>query len=435
MFIALLCAGLLRPWIGLVGFYGWVILEPQWNWRWSIPSDFAFQKYLVASTMLGWILNGAQIPRLTESSKLGIACLGGFLLIGFISAAQSIDSRLSEFYMSNMWKIVLMAVLAVVLLDSPQKIWIAILVCSFAQGYSALRINEQYFQDGFSLYAYRPWGTKGDNNLYSNLTIPLIACSVAAYIFTDRRWIRYVAGGVGILQIHQIMLLQSRGAMLAALGMAAIIAWVMPKNTLTIRSTVLAITATLVLAGPSVVEEFSSSFASDDSRDSSADSRFYLWKAGARITADYPLLGVGPYAGQRLVPQYYEGGLDSSIKGLHNLFFDISTGFGLPATILYFAFFAIPWWQAVRLRRRMGGLDNVPPWLGASVLAVIAGIPGYIVGSMFSTGALAESPYVLASIGLATASVVERAFILQTSTAEVTGDHRYQIPEHIPSHA
>ncbi len=395
----------MRPWVGLIGFYGWVILEPQWNWRWSIPADFQFQKYIAAATLAGWVLTGCKVPPLATSSKLAIACLAGFLLLGFVSATQSIDPKLSEFYMSNMWKIVLMAILAVVLIDSPKKVWIAIAVCCFAQGYSALRINEQYFQDGFSLYAYRPWGTKGDNNLYSNLTLPLIACSIAICIFTDKRWVRYLTGSIAILQIHQIMLLQSRGAMLAALGMAAVIAWVMPKNTFTIRSTVIAIIATLALAGPSVVEEFSSSFQAKGERDSSAESRFYLWKAGFQITLDYPLLGVGPYAGQRLVPEYYEGGLSASTKGLHNLFFDISTGFGLPAAFLYFAFLAMPWFQMVSLRRRFGGLQNAPPWLGASMLAVIAGLPGYIAGSMFSTGALSESPYVLASIGLATASI------------------------------
>ncbi|WP_417377418.1 hypothetical protein, partial [Gimesia maris] len=103
----------MRPWVGLIGFYGWVILEPQWNWRWSIPADFQFQKYIAAATLAGWVLAGCKVPPLATSSKLAIACLAGFLLLGFVSATQSIDPKLSEFYMSNMWKIVLMAILAV----------------------------------------------------------------------------------------------------------------------------------------------------------------------------------------------------------------------------------------------------------------------------------------------------------------------------------
>ncbi|QDT60901.1 O-Antigen ligase [Stieleria bergensis] len=408
LFCLLCVAGVVRPWIGLVGFYGWVILEPQWNWRWSISQDFQFQKYIAIATLAGWLLSGAKVPHLSRGALVGIYCLVAFLILGFISQAQSIDPELSSFYMSNMWKIVMMAVLAILLIDRPEKVWIALIVCSVAQGYSAFRINEQYFQDGYCLYAYRPWGTKGDNNLYSNLTVPLIACSIAVAIYSKKNLIRYGCGFIAILQIHQIMLLQSRGAMLASMMMALIIVWAMPKNRFTIRSTIFCIIATIFLAGPSVVKEFSSSFESDGNRDASADSRFYLWKAGAAITQDYPLLGVGPYAGQRLVPSYYEGELDTTRKGLHNLAFEISTGFGIPATVLYFAFFMIPWFSVWSLRSKLGNMNNAQDWSGAACVAVLAGIPGYLVGSMFSSGALSESSYCLAAIGLATVSVAKK---------------------------
>ncbi|QEG42500.1 O-antigen ligase family protein [Roseimaritima ulvae] len=406
-FLAICIAGISRPWIGLIGFYGFVLLEPQWNWRWSIPADFQFQKFIAASVIIGWALQGFRVPFLARSAKQAVICLSAFLAVGFLSTTQSIDPQLSAFYMSNMWKIVLFAVMAVILLDSPDKIWIAIVVSSIAQGYSAIRINEQYFQDGFSLYAYRAWGTKGDNNLYSNLTVPLIACSIAACIYSDRLWLRLTTGAIAILQIHQIMLLDSRGAMLAAVGMGFLILWVMPKNSFTIRSTVFTVIITVLLAGPSVVREFRSSFESGENRDSSAESRFQLWKAGARITKDNALLGVGPYAGQRLVPSYYQGGLNATHKGLHNLLFEISTGFGIPAAILYFLYFLIPWWNLVRLKWAHRSRVPLPKWYGAAQLAVIAGIPGYLAGAMFSSGALSESPYLLASIGLATLSVAQ----------------------------
>ncbi|MDB4540233.1 hypothetical protein N9250_00955 [bacterium] len=155
LWIFLCVAGLARLWIALVGFYGCVLLEPNWNWRWSIPEDLAFQKHLALSTILGSILTGLRGNKLSKAPINAMLCLIGFLIIAYISKTQSITPENSAFWMSNMWKIVLMALLAVRLLDSPKKIWTFLLVLSFTQGHPAYQVNLQYLQTGFSAYAYR----------------------------------------------------------------------------------------------------------------------------------------------------------------------------------------------------------------------------------------------------------------------------------------
>ena len=404
LFAWLIIEGLRRPWVGIIGFYGWIILEPEWNWRWSVPQDFRFQQYLAASVLLGWLLNGCRIQRLSPVARNACIALVLFLCLAFISNQQSIAPELSNFYMGNMWKIVLMAILAVFLLDTPAKIWTALTVIAIAQGYSAFRINEQYFQDGFSLFAYRPWGTKGDNNLYSNLTVPLAACSLAITFNAKDKRLKYVMLFIAIVQIHQIMLLQSRGAMIAGILTATISAWMMPRTKWNLRMVGLLAFFSFALAGPSVVKEFSSAFAKEGDRDSSAESRLILWRAGWEITQDYPLLGVGPYAGQKLVPQYAEG-ISSQNKGLHNLFFEISTGCGVPATICYMYFLLASLIFFYRKPNRGAVVDYR---ISAVRHALIPGLIGYLVASMFSSGALSESSYALSAIGLAASSVVSR---------------------------
>ena len=120
--------------------------------------------------------------------------------------------------------------------------------------------------------------------------------------------LQLVAGLIAGLQVHQIMLMQSRGCMLAVLLIAAAGVLLMPRSPRNYAIICLGFLAASLLAGPSVVDEFSSSFRSGEQLDSSAASRFDLWKAGLRITADYPMLGVGPNAARRLVPlpQYYD---------------------------------------------------------------------------------------------------------------------------------
>lgn len=408
LFAAICVAGLAWPWVGLVGFFGFVILEPNWNWRWSIPLDFPFQKYIAACVLFGFVASGLRMPNLSESAKYAIVAFAAFIGLAFLSTTQTIDHELSAFYMESLWKIVLMAILAVLLLDEPKKLWIFLIVIVLAQGYSAFQINLQYFEDGTSIYARRNWGTKGDNNIYSNLTIPLIACSGSVVVFAKKNWVRALVGVIFLLQLHQLMLLESRGAMLATAVMLVLFCYYMPKTQFAVRSVIFATVIGAALAGPPVVKEFSSVFASEEERDASAESRFALWKAGFEITADHPWLGVGPFAGQNLVP-IYTGDIfeERKRKGLHNLVFEISTGTGVPATCLYFAFFYLAWrqsWKRCKFDSQLQD-DEESRWLDAVSLAATVGIPGYLLGNMFSSGALGESGYALAAIGLAADSI------------------------------
>jgi O-antigen ligase len=205
--------------------------------------------------------------------------------------------------------------------------------------------------------------------------------------------------------MHQIMLLESRGCMLGGLAMVPLWLWFMPKTTLNWSAVATALVLGSVLAGPSVVEEFSSSFKPREEMDYSAASRFDLWKAGVAITLDYPLLGVGPWAGQKLVPQYI--GLDANRKGLHNVIFEVSTGCGVPALGFYLTFFAIVWWVAVHaLRRRQR--NPLPEWAEITYLATASGLVGYFVSSMFTSGAALETSYLLVSVALATSLVLRQ---------------------------
>ncbi len=111
--------------------------------------------------------------------------------------------------------------------------------------------------------------------------------------------------------------------------------------------------------------------------------------AGYRITLDNALIGVGPYAGQAMVPRYAPEFADLPAKGLHNLFFEISTGCGVPATILYFSYFLIPWF--VLSRYYLLNRYDVSPEIGTLCLTLAIAVPGYFVSSMFSSGALLES--------------------------------------------
>ncbi len=388
--------GLRRPWVGLIVYYAFVTLEPDWNWRWSINPDFPYQKYIAASLLLGIFFSGLRKSPVVGLTKYSLYSLAAFVAVAYLSAIQSINPDYSFAYMGVIWKVVLMVVLTVWLVDTPKKLWILMWVVVLCQGYNAFQINLQYFQDGFCRYAVNGWGNKGDNNVYSIFTIPIMGVSAALSVYGRNKWQLLVAGGVFVMQLHVLMLLESRGTMIGGIFLAAIFAICVPKSRRVWSMLAAAALCAVLLAGPSVVDEFSSAFKTEGARDSSADSRFELWKAGAVITQDNALLGVGPNAGRFVVPQYVNAeGRDQ--KALHNLFFEISTGCGIPATLLYLTFFGLVFGPCfVLLWREM---SNLPDWAAASCLAVVCGIPGYWLASMFSSGALLESSYLLVAVG------------------------------------
>ena len=392
-------AGIFVPWIGITAYFGFSFLNPEWNWRWVIPRESGFQYWLFASTLLGFTLQMFQGNRFMSWPYLGTLGLLVYLGLSYISAGSSIDPGLTSFYMGNIWKIVLAVIVAIRLLDTPKKLLAFMWVILLAQGYNSYQINRSYYDFGYCIYVFKTdWSWIGSNQV-ANRTLCVSAIGAALTIFSDTPWKRALAGFLTLLMLHEVMILQSRGVMLGAIVMCCIYYLFLPKTSLNNAIVAIGVLGVFMLAGQSVVEEFLSAFGdSEDGLDVSAASRFDLWKAGYRIMMDHPFLGVGPYAGSRLVPSLL-GDSTGTNKGLHNLWFEIACGSGIVAAISYFTFFLSAMVSSVVVVR-----DKVFRILleeRASAMACISGLSGFLVANMFSAGGLIEGSYVLAAIGSA----------------------------------
>jgi O-antigen ligase len=403
VFFLLSCViALVLPAIGCAAFYFFNLLDPAWNWRWAIPEDPGFQKWIALSLLLGFITQQGWRSSMSRTSVLTLGLLLSFLVLCFLSSLNSAYPSRSMFYLDLLWRIVLIVAISLVLTVTENRAMLLAVGCVLGQGYNSFQINLEYFQFGYCRYAMMTnWGLKGlDNNGYSILTVPILAISIAFALTRWKWWLRGIAAGICLLQIHQIMLMESRGSMLGALLAASLAVWYCPKSPVTNTILILGATLVVLLAGPPVVREFTSSFASEGDMDASAESRFYLWKAGAAIIWEYPWFGVGPGCSSAFVPLFYDFGAlkAQNEKALHNLFFEIMCENGIIAGTIYFSFFLLPWGM-VWFNRRRFFLAN--PKQCALALGVIAGTPGYLLASMFSSGSLIESSYVLPIIGCA----------------------------------
>ena len=390
------------PAMGVTAFYFFNLLDPVWNWRWDMPQDPGFQKWLAIFVLLGFVRHQGWIAPLSKISRFTLGLLLCFVLLAFVSSVFAAYPVKSSVYLDMLWRIALIVAISFFVVFNENRAMFLAVGCMLGQAYNSFQINLEYLQFGYCRYANNTdWGFKGlDNNGYSILTIPVLAISIAIVFSPWKLWIRGAAGAICLMQLHQLMLMESRGSMLGAVLTAVIAIWYCKKTLVT--NTVLLVGSILVvvLAGPPVVREFSSAFASEGQLDVSAESRFHLWKAGAEIIWDYPVLGVGPGCSVSYVPLYYHYDLlkAENEKALHNVFFEIMCENGVIAGIIFLAFFLIPW-SLVWLSRRRFFEGNLRQ--STLALAVIAGIPGYFLASMFSSGTLIESSYVLPIIACA----------------------------------
>lgn len=419
LFVVFVVWGTVRAWIAVLGYMTFAVLVPQWNWRWDIP-DWNFQKFLAASALVGFMLSGMRYQKLPRWGRWSLICLVLTLALNSLSSLQSVSPEKSALFMDVFWKIVLMTVLGVGVLATLKDIRICCILLVVAQGWNAFNINQLYLKNGWIDLNSFTWNFL-DNNTYSISSLPILALAIGLLFADESRWVRRVAGLVIIMQMHQLMILESRGTMIGAVILAGAAVCVMPKTRHNRVLVALGGLTMIVFAGPPVITEFSTIFATQETRDSSADSRFHLWEAGYHISRDYPLLGVGPWAGETMVPKYYGGeALDRETKALHNLFFEMSTGAGVLALSLYISYFLIvlrAHWRIWRSRQ------PISSELTAVNIAVLAGIPGFLVASMFSSGILIESPYILITLGIA---AVAAQSALDEFTVQELGDASLQ---------
>jgi O-antigen ligase len=398
-----------KPIVGTVGFYFFALLDPSWNWRWVLSKDLGIQKWLFIATLIGVLL---QWGTLGKTSKLGHRCilaLIAFSCIVFTSGQLTSFPEASLWYIGILSRVFAMLGLAILTVTNPRYAFWLGLACVLGQAYNAAEINREYFQLGYCRYATTTnWGFKGlDNNTYSILTIPVLAIAVSIAMCPGNLRLRAVAGLIAVLEMHQLMLMQSRGSMIGAVLLGALAVFFIPKTTQAIALILVGVVGVGVLAGPPVLGEFMSSFAAGEERDASAESRFYLWKAGVNIMLDHPLIGVGPNASRYYVPRYYdfERGSVGDVKALHNLFFEVGTENGILGLCIFLTLYALPWLYVFRNRDHF--LQKNQKWTPALCVAVLAGIPGYFLASMFSSGALIESSYILPVIACGLASSEE----------------------------
>jgi O-antigen ligase len=387
--------GLIRPFWALCGFLFLIFLQPEFIWRFEGLAGLSYQQPIIVCIIIGVLLNPSQGNGFHRNVVLLVSSLS-LVLIMWASSLVSIRPAVSELYFDVLWKSVLIMLLIVHVVNSPQKAIYITAAAALGSSYNAFRLNEDYLMLGWCRWIHDSWGFKGDSNVICLFVMPIIASSSVYFLTAKQRLPKLLALLTMLVHVHMVFILESRGAMLGLAALFATAFYLIPKSPKIIGLSFLVVSIVALFAGPPVIKEFQTIFAAKENRDASAESRFTLWKAAFLITCDYPLLGVGPYAGQYMIPQYADVFQGLEVKHPHNIFGEVASGSGVLGLACYLITLTTPMIMAYRLRRKYSDPDD--SLLQFLTLTPMVSIPALAVTGMFCGSGMMESIYYFTGI-------------------------------------
>ena len=384
-------ASLVSPFVGLLVYTCFAIVKPEYMWFWSVPKG-NYSRIVAIALLTGWVVSGFGNWQfgLARGTVVGLV---GYWIWSVMAAPMAADQAVAWGFVEALSKIALPFLVGITTIDSVRRLkqlgWVIVL----SQGYAALEFNLSYYSGYNRLYE------EGFANMDNNsVAIALVTCTGPAFFLgmhAQRWWQKAVAFGAAALMAHAILFSFSRGGMLALAitGVAAF--WLIRKRPSYYILFALAVALVVRLAGPAVVERFSTTFAESAQRDESADSRIKLWAACWDSMKKQPF-GVGPDHFPLIVGQYgFHRG-----KEAHSVWLQIGAELGFPGLFFLMLFYGsciVRLWPYTRASQPVSD-----PWIRHLARMVIASLVGFAVSAQFVSLKTLEAPFYVALIGAGT---------------------------------
>lgn len=400
-------AALRYPLIGLQVYVGLAILRPQAIF--GFAGDLGGMSLLVGvAVLIGWLFRGFGSWKLSRATPI-VGCLIAFTLWFVVSATMALETAPAFVSVNELMKFVLPVVIGVTLIES-EKDWRPILwTIVLAQGYVGFENNLNYVVKGYNTAAEGFGGM--DNNCFGASLVTVLGPALALMISSRTIASRLLAAAASALILHTILLTYSRGTLvgLVALGVVAFV--VMPKNPKYIGALLITALVAARFVGPQLAERYSTIVASEEERDSSAESRLDLWRDCLKVVSEYPVFGVGP-ANWRVVAKNYgwpEG------KSAHSVWMETAAEVGVPGAALLLFFFVITAYRLWPIARE--SLTAANQYEVAMASGVILGVVGFCVCGQFVSVPGLETPYYISMLGAGLLKIRGRQAALSAASA------------------
>ena len=319
-------------------------------------------------------------PRLFKQPQIRwCACLfglaaGSFLLSG---SELTLDSNISIIYGSYFMTLFI----TLVMTDSVNALrWILVSGVGSVAWASAYIIREwQLYHDVWP--GFRPGFITGDSNYFAESCLTFLPFAVFSVLENGTvRWVRWFCGGCLAVMLPAFLLSGSRGGFVGLCAAALFVVARSKTNKLRLLAVGCVLVPLALFTPGSPLERFINPTHGDTE---GANNRTIVWKAGLRMIADHPILGVG--AGNfKPMTRKYADVKNPYVSMAHNTYLEMLAELG----IVGFAFFIATLVAAYRSleRTHQATRGKGPAMINQAARGLQAGLVGCCVSIFFLSG-------------------------------------------------
>lgn len=394
---------LFRPYYGVLIYLAFACLKPEALWFWSVPAG-NYSRTIAIATLIGWALAGFGDWKVGSARPILFSLLGYWAWI-VVSALFAANQAVAWEYVILHSKILGPVVVGITLIHEVKQLKQIAWVIVACLGYLALEANRDYLAGGHQI---RENGFASmDNNCFC---IAMVTGASAAFFLGLQAagwWRRLIALAAAALMAHVPLFANSRGGMLGMIVAGVLSFLVLPKRPAYIGAWLLALAVGIRLAGPEVLERFSTIFAAEGERDGSAQSRIDLWVDCWDVMQRYPITGAGPDHWPLLAAEY---GWPKG-KEAHSLWFNAGAELGFVGLAFLISVYGFTCWKCWQLSRDSRLDDDLRTVARMTIVAVGA----YCTSASFVALDALEVPYYLVLLGAGAVALAERNASLDTT--------------------
>lgn len=387
-------ASLWRPFYGLLIYICFAIIKPESMWHWSLGGGSGnFSRIIALALLAGWAINGFGNFRFGKSGWI-VGSLVAFWFWVLVSTVMGNDTAAGLVFLENLAKIVLPVVVGATLIENLDQLKQLAWTIVITLGYAALELNRSYF-DGFNVLQQYGYASL-DNNSYAIGLVTGVGVAFFLGFGSKKLWQKLLAFACAALMAHAIFFSFSRGGMLALCIVGVMTFWLIPKRPSYLAWFALGVVTAVMMAGPEVINRFTSAFADEEQRDASAESRVIMWKACLTIMSEHPVTGLGPDQFPNFVHLYTQY---SKGKEAHSLWLQLGAELGVPGVAFLFTYYFLTLWGLCRLLRQHRKTAFKDEFARHVPRMVIASLVGFMVAAQFVSLEGLELPYYVALLG------------------------------------
>ena len=393
--IALLPLCLMRPWIGIVVWYWFGLMNPHrhtWDFAFSMP----FAALIGGATLIGAVMDTKDRKPIPWNAGLILVMV--LVLYFTITTIPAWAPEPAWLQWRKVIKIALMTFVATMFIYGRERIYALMLTIALSIGFYGVKGFVFVVRSGGGERVQGPDGTFIEGNTFMGLALNMVL-PILIYLARgeQRVWLRRLLYTTAAMTVVSIIFTYSRGAYVGLAVIVPMIFWRSQKKLLYGLVIALAVVMAPHVLPDSVFKR--ADLIENYEEDSSATQRLQSWTVAWNLAKDYPLTGAGfefEYASAR--DRWLQYGSDkyswalSHSSAAHSIYFQVLGQHGFVAFGLYLALLIGSLVSLQRLRARARASPGME-WIANYATGLQIGLVGYMVSGAFLSSAYFDLAY------------------------------------------